>query len=175
MNAGVGSRCRGGRSRSPRSVWRLASWGETRRRDLSSIFAPMLEIREAYGPLIARPVVAIGKVKPTSVQESVGRDLIADVFDLVICVVDKTHCEESGGDLPFGETVRERCCTRRIDGGKDRVSLVGGQASHKVVNSTLPRLHGAETEAVEARRIAEPRRRRIPRAHSRRTQHALTE
>ena len=61
----------------------LAAWGETRRRELSDLFGPVLEIHEAYGAIISRIVVALGKVPPKSVQDVVCRDLIADVFDFM--------------------------------------------------------------------------------------------
>jgi hypothetical protein len=44
---------------------------------------PVLDLADAYGSLIARATLALGSTPPTSQQERVVRDLMADVFDFL--------------------------------------------------------------------------------------------
>ena len=56
---------------------------EIRRKELSKMFDPYIKVTDRYGRLIARVTLLLGSIKPTSKQDSVIRDLMADVFDFL--------------------------------------------------------------------------------------------
>lgn len=62
---------------------KLKSFADLRRKELTGQLQPVLDLADAYGSLIARAVAALGSTPPKSRQDSVVRDLIADVFDFL--------------------------------------------------------------------------------------------
>ena len=62
---------------------RLREYSDQRRRELSEMFNPVVEITDRYGALICRITIALGSSAPKSTQEIVIRDLMADVFDFL--------------------------------------------------------------------------------------------
>ena len=62
---------------------KLKDCADLRRREITAQLQPVLDLADAYGALIARAVLALGSTPPKSRQESVVRDLIADVFDFL--------------------------------------------------------------------------------------------
>ena len=62
---------------------KLVEYSDHRRQELSRMFSPVVEVTNHYVTLICRVTKALGESKPTSVQDIVVRDLIADVFDFL--------------------------------------------------------------------------------------------
>lgn len=62
---------------------KLPGLAEPRRRELSAMLQPVLDLGDAYGALVARAVKALGSTPPTDRHDSIVRDLIADVFDFL--------------------------------------------------------------------------------------------
>lgn len=62
---------------------RLPEFAALRNQELIKALEPVASLTDAYGDLVSRAVVALGRVKPASRQESIVRDLIADVFDFL--------------------------------------------------------------------------------------------
>ena len=59
----------------------VLEWDAKRTRELSGLLSPYLQVTDAYAELICEIVDIIGTEKPSSLQEIVVRDLLADVFD----------------------------------------------------------------------------------------------
>lgn len=62
---------------------KLEEYADLRRSELTERLSPVVELADAYGILVSRAVIALGDVPPASRQETVLRDLIADVFDFL--------------------------------------------------------------------------------------------
>jgi hypothetical protein len=62
---------------------KLNEYSDHRRRELSTMFFPVVEVTDHYGELICRVTIALGESQPTSSQDVVVRDLMADVFDFL--------------------------------------------------------------------------------------------
>ncbi len=62
---------------------KLIEYSDRRRQELSRMFSPVLEVTDHYGALICRVTNALGESPPTSAQDLVVRDLMADVFDFL--------------------------------------------------------------------------------------------
>ena len=62
---------------------KLPAFARLRRKELEAQLRPVLDLADAYGSLVARAVVALGFTEPNDRQDSVVRDLIADVFDFL--------------------------------------------------------------------------------------------
>ncbi|MBU0753891.1 MAG: hypothetical protein KJ645_02040 [Planctomycetes bacterium] len=62
---------------------KLSEYAEKRRKELSRLFSPVVDLTDHYGDLICRVTNALGGSPPTSTQDAVVRDLMADVFDFM--------------------------------------------------------------------------------------------
>jgi hypothetical protein len=62
---------------------KLSEYSDHRRQELSKMFSPVVEVTDRYGGLICRVTNALGGSPPTSTQDVVVRDLMADVFDFL--------------------------------------------------------------------------------------------
>jgi hypothetical protein len=62
----------------------LASCAEYRTEELSKMFAPVIQITDAYGSLISRLVWDLSELPPANQQERTVRDLLADTFDFLL-------------------------------------------------------------------------------------------
>lgn len=61
----------------------VQEWEQTRYKELTTMYQPMLEVTEAYAKLVCRVVQVVGQTRPASVQDKVVSDLMADVFDML--------------------------------------------------------------------------------------------
>ena len=69
---------------SPEELYRkLPDFAETRRKELTSMFASVVELTDSYGVLVSRGVAALGTTPTQSRRKIVVRDLIPDVFDFL--------------------------------------------------------------------------------------------
>ena len=59
----------------------LADLINERHEELSNLFKPYVDVTDDYGRLICRFTLLLGKIKPSSIQDRVVRDLMADAFD----------------------------------------------------------------------------------------------
>lgn len=59
----------------------VKEWDVKRTDELSRIYKPCVELTDAYAELVCEIVNVVGSTKPKSLQDSVVRDLLADVFD----------------------------------------------------------------------------------------------
>lgn len=62
---------------------KLIEYSDHRRQELSRMFSPVVEVTDHYGALICRVTNVLGESPPTSAQDVVVRDLMADVFDFL--------------------------------------------------------------------------------------------
>jgi len=65
------------------SYEQLSDFAEARDRELTEMYSSVIELTDRYGKLICRVTNVLGKNKPKSIQDSVVRDLMADVFDFL--------------------------------------------------------------------------------------------
>lgn len=63
---------------------RLAEYAAKRSEELASMLQPYIEATDKYGRLISRLCLILGDLEPKSVQDSVVRDLTADVADFLL-------------------------------------------------------------------------------------------
>lgn len=61
----------------------LNQYSVTRYKELSGLLEPYVAITDAFGKLVCRSSVCIGITPPKDTQDSVVRDLMADVFDFL--------------------------------------------------------------------------------------------
>ncbi len=61
----------------------LKEYSDIRRKELSAMFSSLIEITDKYGSLICRVTRILSSTPPKSVQDTVVRDLMADVFDFL--------------------------------------------------------------------------------------------
>jgi len=61
----------------------LKEYAATRTEEISAMMGPYIRITDRYGRLISRIVLLLGNVKPSSIQDLVIRDLMADVFNFL--------------------------------------------------------------------------------------------
>ena len=61
----------------------LETYAERRTKQLSELLKPYIAATDRYGDLICRITLILGKVPPTSKEEAMQRDLMADVFDFL--------------------------------------------------------------------------------------------
>jgi hypothetical protein len=54
-----------------------------RKRELSGMVEPYIDVTDAYGELICSLVITLGEKSPDDTQDEVCRDLLADVFDFL--------------------------------------------------------------------------------------------
>lgn len=59
----------------------LLHYTELRRREISGMVQPYIQVTDRYGRLIARLTLLLGRIKPSGTQDLTLRDLMADVFD----------------------------------------------------------------------------------------------
>src|SRR2546430_628654 len=62
---------------------RLAEYFAMRKRELSGMVEPYIDVTDAYGALICSLVLTLGEKSPDDTQDEVCRDLLADVFDFM--------------------------------------------------------------------------------------------
>lgn len=62
---------------------RLPEYFAKRKRELSGMVEPYIEVTDAYGELICSLVLALGEKGPDDIQDEACRDLLADVFDFL--------------------------------------------------------------------------------------------
>lgn len=67
----------------PDQYAKLSEYAELREGEIRPILRPYLEVTDRYGRLMSRLSNHIGKHAPNSVQDTVVRDLMADVFDFL--------------------------------------------------------------------------------------------
>ena len=80
----VSQKKRGGRSKAGAQQYaKLNEYSDHRRQELSRMFSPVVQVTDRYGGLICRVTNALGPSPPTSTQDVVVRDLMADVFDFL--------------------------------------------------------------------------------------------
>ena len=61
----------------------LKQYSATRYKELSGLLKPYVAITDAFGKLVCRISICLGVTPPTDTQDSVVRDLMADVFDFL--------------------------------------------------------------------------------------------
>ncbi|MFX1563752.1 MAG: hypothetical protein ACFFDP_10670 [Promethearchaeota archaeon] len=61
----------------------LSEYSDLRRKELSRMLSPVVKVTDHYGALICRVTKALGESPPTSAQDVVIRDLMADIFDFL--------------------------------------------------------------------------------------------
>jgi hypothetical protein len=61
----------------------LPAYDEARRREIAPMIKPYGDVTDKYGRLMSRICLILGEVEPTSKQDAVIRDLMADVFDFL--------------------------------------------------------------------------------------------
>ncbi len=66
-----------------RTYAELGEYAEVRTKELSEMLQPYVEATDRYGELICRITLVLGKSPPRSKQNSVLRNLMADVFDFL--------------------------------------------------------------------------------------------
>ena len=62
---------------------RLPEYFAMRKRELSGMVEPYIDVTDAYGELICSLVLTLGEKGPDDTQDEVCRDLLADVFDFL--------------------------------------------------------------------------------------------
>jgi len=62
---------------------RLPEYSELRTKELTPMLKPYVDATDKYGRLLSRLCLIIGEAAPISVQDTVVRDLTADVFDFL--------------------------------------------------------------------------------------------
>ena len=63
--------------------YELPDFDLSRQSSLRIMFAPFVRVTDDYSKLICSVVEILGEVSPSSVQDRVVRDLLADVFDFL--------------------------------------------------------------------------------------------
>lgn len=62
---------------------KLAEYSDRRFEALSKVYSPVVSVTDRFGSLICRVTNILGGVKPSSEQDAVVRDLMADAFDFL--------------------------------------------------------------------------------------------
>ncbi len=62
---------------------KLAEYSNRRFEALSKVYSPVVSVTDSFGSLICRVTNKLGSVKPSSEQDAVVRDLMADAFDFL--------------------------------------------------------------------------------------------
>jgi hypothetical protein len=62
---------------------RLAEYSDQRRKELTGMIRPYVDLTDDYGRFICRLVLSLGERPPSSTQDEVVRDLLADAFDFL--------------------------------------------------------------------------------------------
>src|SRR5262245_3615687 len=62
---------------------RLPIYAATRAKQLAPMLAPYIEITDRYGELLCELSALLGEDEPSTLQDAVVRDLMADVFDFL--------------------------------------------------------------------------------------------
>jgi hypothetical protein len=61
----------------------LAAYAAMREKELAGLLQPFVEVTDQYGVLVTAMTLVLGGSKPTTTQERVIRDLMADAFDFL--------------------------------------------------------------------------------------------
>lgn len=75
---------------------RLPEYSAQRTQEIEPMLRPYLDATDKYGRLLSRVCMLVGEQEPSSIQDSVVRDLMADVFDFLF---------ESRGFITRGQTL----------------------------------------------------------------------
>lgn len=62
---------------------RLCEYAEGRAKEMAPMLQPYVDVTDRYGRLLSRICLIVGETEPQSLQDSVVRDLMADVFDFL--------------------------------------------------------------------------------------------
>ena len=61
----------------------IPGYAERRNVEISEMLGPYIETTDKYGELLTRICIILGEIEPQSIQDSVLRDLMSDVFDFL--------------------------------------------------------------------------------------------
>lgn len=61
----------------------LATYADARAKELAPMLKSYIQVTDTYGRLLSRLCLVVGEEEPESIQDTVVRDLMADVFDFL--------------------------------------------------------------------------------------------